>query len=68
MTGTTEEALGVALRTLRKAAALTLDDVSRVAGISGPYLSNVENGHVKPSADWVRTVMAAIGAEIRDAA
>ncbi|QLQ11127.1 MAG: helix-turn-helix transcriptional regulator [Nocardioidaceae bacterium] len=68
MTQPTDEALGVALRTLRKTVGMTLDDVSRAAGISGPYLSNVESGKVRPTADWVRTVMAAIGSQIRDAA
>lgn len=71
MTGTSSAALGIALRSLRKSASLTLGDVSAAAGISGPYLSNVENGNVSPSADWVRTVMAAIGCLIlakRDAA
>lgn len=63
--------IGTAMRTLRKAAGLTLDDVGRAAGISAPYLSNVENGNVKPTADWLRNVIAAIGSsliEARDAA
>lgn len=61
MTGSEDAGLGVALRTLRKTVGLTLSDVSEAAGISGPYLSNVENGNVRPSADWVRNVMASIG-------
>lgn len=70
MSETNDAAVGLALRTLRKSVGLTLNDVSQAAGISGPYLSNVENGNVRPSADWVRTVMASIGCLIdqRDAA
>lgn len=65
---TDDQALGTALRALRKAAGLTLDDVSRSAGISAPYLSNVENGNVSPSADWVRVVAVAIGQRLEEAA
>lgn len=71
MTGTHAGDLGAALRTLRKAAGLTLSDVSGSAGVSAPYLSNVENGNARPSADWVRNVVESIGAAIaigRDAA
>lgn len=53
--------MGLALRTLRRTAGLTLDDVAKAAGSSAPYISNVENGNVKPSADWTRNVLAAIG-------
>ncbi len=40
---------------------MTLGDVSELAGISGPYLSNVENGNVTPSPEWVHMVLGAIG-------
>ncbi len=56
--------VGVALRLLRKSAGLTLDDVSRVAGISAPYLSNVENGNAEPSAKWVHMLIDAIGSDV----
>jgi predicted transcriptional regulator len=59
-------AVGAAMRTLRKTAGLTLDDVSQAAGISAPYLSNVENGNVRPSADWIRNVIASIGGVLLD--
>lgn len=64
MTGTNDEALGVALRMLRKSAGLTLSEVAGVAGASAPYLSNVENGNVRPSADWIRNVVSSIGSLI----
>lgn len=53
--------IGTALRTLRKTADLTLDDVSRMGGISPAYLSKVENGLVSPTPTWVSTVTEAIG-------
>lgn len=67
MAVTTEvEGVGTALRTLRKVAGMTLSDVGEAAGISAPYLSNVENGNVKPSADWVRMVMSVIGVRLAE--
>ncbi|MFS3128681.1 helix-turn-helix domain-containing protein [Nocardioides sp. Bht2] len=65
MTTCDDEAVGVALRVLRKAAGMTLNDVSRVAGVSPAYLSNVENGNVRPSAPWVHAVLGSIGSEIQ---
>ena len=67
MSVSTQVAVGLALRTLRKTAGLTLDDVAKAAGSSAPYISNVENGNVKPSADWTRNVIAAIGALLAEA-
>lgn len=58
--------VGIALRELRRAAGMTLADVSTSAGISAPYLSNVENGNVEPSAPWVQMVLAAIGDRIAE--
>lgn len=65
---TSHEGVGTALRTLRKVAGMTLADVGKAAGISAPYLSNVENGNMKPSADWVRMVMAVIGKRLDEKA
>jgi predicted transcriptional regulator len=47
---------------------MTLDDVSKAAGVSAPYLSNVENGNVTPSATWVHMVIEVIGNQIAEAA
>lgn len=63
----TSVALGKAIRATRRSAGLTIAKTAEVAGISGPYLSNVENGNVLPSADWVRMVLTAIGSEMRAA-
>lgn len=61
-------AVGTALRTLRKSAGMTLADVAVKAGVSAPYLSNVENGNVTPSTKWVHMVMEVIGSELEEAA
>lgn len=60
------EAVGTALRVIRKSANLTLADVNRIAGVSAPYLSNVENGKVAPSSEWIRMLLLAIGTAILD--
>lgn len=60
------QGLGAALRRLRNSANMTLSDVASVAGVSVTYLSNVENGHVSPRADWVRNLVDAIGEELID--
>lgn len=65
---TGKNGVGVALRSIRKAANMTLDDVSKAAGVSAPYLSNVENGNVTPSAGWVHMVIEVIGNQIAEAA
>lgn len=56
--------MGTALRTLRKSAGLTLDEVSAKAGVSTNYLSRAENGLVDPSSNWVELVVTALGAHI----
>ncbi len=47
---------------------MTLDDVAQAAGISAPYLSNVENGNATPSAKWVHMVLEVIGERLEDVA
>lgn len=62
---------GVAIRALRQAAGMTLDEVSTAAGVSVSYLSRAENDQVTPTAGWVQLVAVAIGDHIaakRDAA
>lgn len=52
---------GAALRLIRQAAGMTLEQVSNEAGISVSYLSRVENGVVTPTDAWVSIVAVAIG-------
>jgi transcriptional regulator with XRE-family HTH domain len=61
---TETNAVGVALKTLREAAGMTLSRVSADAGVSISYLSRAENGQVHPSAEWVRVITATIGAQL----
>lgn len=61
---TSKNGVGVALRSVRKTAGMTLNDVSQAAGISYTYLSNVENGNAEPSAKWVQMVLEVIGAHL----
>lgn len=59
---------GGALKALRTAAGMTLEQVSDAAGVSLSYLSRAENDQVTPTAGWVQLVAVAIGNHIRDAA
>lgn len=58
--------VGVAVHALRKAAGMTLAELSQVAGVSGPYVSNVENGNVDPSPQWVHMVIEHLGSRIAE--
>ena len=46
------------LRSLRKRADLTLDQVADITGISKASLSRIETGEQKPSFDVIRTLIA----------
>lgn len=59
---------GGALKALRNAAGMTLEQVSDAAGVSLSYLSRAENDQVTPTAGWVQLVAVAIGNHIKDAA
>jgi predicted transcriptional regulator len=61
MTNTGSQGLGLALKALRTAADLTIEQVADMAGISPSYLSRAERGHITPSATWVQVVAVAIG-------
>lgn len=61
-------AFGGALKALRLAAGMTLDEVSDAAGVSLSYLSRAENDQVTPTAGWVQLVAVAIGNHIKAAA
>ena len=53
MTPTLKLDLGSYLREQRRAAKLSLRQLSELAGISNPYLSQIERGLKKPSAETV---------------
>lgn len=51
---------GPALRNLREAAGLTLDEVAHSAGVSKAYLSKVERGAYAPKSRWIARVLFAL--------
>lgn len=53
------------LRLLRELSRKTLKSVEKETGISNPYISQVENGHIKkPSFDTVRKLLKCYGYKI----
>lgn len=52
--------LGERIRELRKAAALTLDELARGVGVSRSAISQIESGRVDPSLSTVRQLAAAL--------
>lgn len=60
------EELGESLRELRRAKRLSLRDVQQASGISGSYLSQLEQGKRHPSADLLRKIASTYGASIRE--
>jgi len=58
--------LGNYLRDLRNRRRLTLRDVENESGASGSYLSQVEQGKRKPSADLLRKIAPTYGASVRE--
>lgn len=61
-------AAGVSIRSLRKYAGMTLDDLARAADTSVAYLSKVETGTYVPTRAYVAKVTAAISREIESRA
>jgi transcriptional regulator with XRE-family HTH domain len=57
-------AFGRQLRTLRTAAGRTVASVAVDAGLSVPYLSNLENGRGNPTASVLDRVATALGAHL----
>lgn len=57
---------GQALKTLRKLAGLTLDEVSQRTGTAPAYLSKVENGRLLPANSYVAKITAALSREINE--
>lgn len=50
-----------ALREMRKLAAFSATKLAKKAGITPPYLSQIENGHRDPSEEVVGRLAAALG-------
>lgn len=65
-TPTPSTGTGAALRALRLAAGLTLEQVGEVAGVSVSYLSRTENGQTSPREGWVAHVAVTIGRMIAE--
>ena len=60
------EAVGRELRSERHGQRRTLDDVATAAGVSTPYLSEVERGRKEPSSEVVGAVAGALGLRLVD--
>ncbi len=56
--------LGPYIRAGRRAKQLSLRRLSEASGISNPYLSQIERGLRKPSADVLQQIARALGAPI----
>jgi XRE family transcriptional regulator, regulator of sulfur utilization len=54
------------LRELRQERGQRLKDVSEIAGISIPYLSDLERGRTNPSLETLQTLAAAYGISVHD--
>lgn len=54
------------LRELRQERGQRLKDVSEIAGISIPYLSDLERGRTNPSLDTLQTLAGAYGITVHD--
>jgi transcriptional regulator with XRE-family HTH domain len=60
MVGKTVESLGDYLKEQRLASKLSLRQLSAEAGVSNPYLSQIERGLRKPSADVLQQIAKAL--------
>ena len=60
------EELGDSLRELRKKKRLSLRDVEQETGVSGSYLSQVEQEKSHPIADLLRKIAPTYGASLRE--
>ena len=56
-----ENVLGEIIRRQRELAELSMRQVAAMAGISNPYLSQIEHGLRAPSADVLETLAATLG-------
>ncbi len=58
--------LGQRLRSIRKENQLTLKDLSELADLSAPYLSDMERGVVNPSVDTLQKVARAYNTTVKE--
>jgi transcriptional regulator with XRE-family HTH domain len=58
-------ALGSKIRALRQRLKRTLDDTATAAGISKPFLSQVERGHATPSLTSLAGIASALGVTVQ---
>ena len=58
--GSALEELGAYIRQQRESARLSLRKLSRIAGVSNPYLSQIERGLRKPSAEILQAIAKAL--------
>lgn len=57
---------GKYIRTLRKKEGLTLVELSKLSGVSNPYLSQIENDQFKPSPDIIRKLSNGLKVDYND--
>jgi transcriptional regulator with XRE-family HTH domain len=57
-------AIGTVLRRLRQAQGRTLQDVARAAGVSMPYLSEIERGRKEASSEILAGICRALGIDL----
>ena len=57
--------IGSKIRSLRQRLKRTLDDVATTAGISKPFLSQVERGHATPSINSLMSIARALGVTVQ---
>ena len=60
--------IGLRLRTLREAAGLTLDDLSRTTGIASSNLSQIETGRTDPRWSTIARILDGLDADPADLA
>ena len=60
------EELGSFIRTRRRASRLSLRRLSEASGISNPYLSQIERGLRKPSAEVLQQIGRALGVPVEE--
>ncbi|MFU8839730.1 MAG: helix-turn-helix domain-containing protein [Nitriliruptoraceae bacterium] len=58
--GSPLDELGAYIRNQREAAALSLRKLAKIAGVSNPYLSQIERGLRKPSAEILQAIAKAL--------
>lgn len=58
--------LGEHVRHRRKELGMTLGDLGNKAGKTGPYLSQLENGHIEPKLDTIATLAEALSCDVTD--